>query len=302
MTPEGFKVEVPDGVLADLRDRLTRTRWAADYGNDSWRYGVNGDWLRSVVGYWLDQYDWRAQEAAMNAFPQFRVRLDGMPVHFIHRRATGPETDADHAQPRLAVDLLGLPEVIGPLTDPAAHGGDPADAFDVVVPSLPGFGFSTPLEGRDQRVEDRRPVGAADARGARVRALRGPGGDWGASSRHLGHRLRRPPARHPSPHPRLRHRLRNRGARGPGPGEEEWFTDSAHQTAASHVAVHIPDPQTWHARHDSPVGLPAWVLQRRRDWSDSGGDRSGPSTRTPRMWPWISCVAPDPPALRRATR
>ena len=80
MTPEAFKVEVPDGVLADLRDRLTRTRWAADYGNDSWRYGVNGDWLRSVVGYWLDQYDWRAQEAAINAFPQYRVRLDGIPT------------------------------------------------------------------------------------------------------------------------------------------------------------------------------------------------------------------------------
>ena len=109
---------MPDGVLADLRDRLTRTRWAADYGNDSWRYGVNGDWLRSVVGYWLDQYDWRAQEAAINAFPQFRVRLDGIPIHFIHVKGNGPAPlplILTHGWPWTFWDFHA---VIGPLSDP----------------------------------------------------------------------------------------------------------------------------------------------------------------------------------------
>ncbi len=137
-----FRVDVPDDVLADLRTRLKRTRWADDFANDNWQYGTNTAYLKDLVGYWIDGYDWRKQERAMNAYSQFRTEIDGIPIHFIHVRGKGPN-------PKPLVLSHGWPwtfweyrKVIDPLSDPGAHGGDPADAFDVVVPSVPGFGFS----------------------------------------------------------------------------------------------------------------------------------------------------------------
>ncbi len=175
-TPQAFRLEVGNDVLDDLRARLEHTRWAADYANDDWRYGTNGAWLRDIVAYWLDGYDWRAQEAAINAVPHFRVELEGVPIHFVHVRGTGPAPlplVLTHGWPWTFWDFH---EVIGPLADPAAHGGDPEDAFDVVVPSLPGFGFSTPLTKPGvNAVRHRGPLADAHARRARVRTLRRAG-------------------------------------------------------------------------------------------------------------------------------
>ena len=142
---EPYRVNVPDDVLDDLQVRLKRTRWVEDFANDGWQYGSNMSYLKELFAYWIEGYDWRKHECAMNAYSQFRAELDGVPIHFIHIRGKSPS-------PKPLVLSHGWPwtfweyrKVIGPLSDPGAYGGDPADAFDVVVPSLPGYGFSTPL-------------------------------------------------------------------------------------------------------------------------------------------------------------
>jgi hypothetical protein len=141
-------IHVPDEVLADLGRRLAQTRWFDDEGNDDWYYGVNGAYLRELVDYWRDGYDWRAAEAAINAYEHYRVRVDGVPVHFLRRPGSGPD-------PTPLLLTHGWPwtfwhwaKVLDPLADPGAHGGDPDEAFEVLVPSFPGFGFSSPLSGR----------------------------------------------------------------------------------------------------------------------------------------------------------
>ena len=142
---EPFRVDVPDEVLNDLQARLKLTRWADDFANEGWQYGTNTAYLKELVSYWIDGYDWRKQEREINGYPQFRTEIDGMPIHFTHVRGKGPN-------PKPLILSHGWPwtfweyhKVIGPLSDPGSHGGDPADAFDLVVPSLPGYGFSTPL-------------------------------------------------------------------------------------------------------------------------------------------------------------
>ena len=142
-----FRVEIPQRDLDDLQQRLARTRWPQAAPGAGWSRGVPRDYLEALVAYWRAGYDWRAQEAQLNAVPQFTTAIDGQTVHFLHVRS--PEPDAlplvlTHGWPSSPVEFL---DVIGPLSDPRAHGGDPADAFHLVIPSLPGYGFSTPLAG-----------------------------------------------------------------------------------------------------------------------------------------------------------
>jgi epoxide hydrolase len=136
-----FRIDIPQSELDHLRDRLTHTRWPRQLPG-AWARGVPVDYLKDLAGYWADGYDWRAHEAALNEFPQFLTEIDGQPIHFLHVRS--PEPDAlpliiTHSWPNSLAELM---DVIGPLTAPRAHGGDPAQAFHVVAPSLPGFGFS----------------------------------------------------------------------------------------------------------------------------------------------------------------
>ncbi|HEX2326924.1 MAG TPA: epoxide hydrolase [Chloroflexota bacterium] len=158
-----FKIEVPQAALDDLQDRLARTRWAteiplpppdpaAEPRNSpvapGWEEGVPLAYVQRLVAYWREGFDWRAQEARLNAHPQFLTEIEGQDVHFLHVRS--PEPGAmplilTHGWPASCVEYLDL---IGPLTDPRAHGGDPADAFHVVVPDWPGFAFSSPLRER----------------------------------------------------------------------------------------------------------------------------------------------------------
>ncbi len=143
-----YTVQIPQIDLDDLAERLDRTRWTAPLpatsGNE-WARGVPQPYLRELVEYWREHYDWRKAEAEINTYPQFTTMIDGLDVHFLHVRS--PEPDAlplllTHGWPGSFVEFL---DVIGPLTDPKAHGGDPADAFHVVIPSVPGFGFSGPI-------------------------------------------------------------------------------------------------------------------------------------------------------------
>ena len=139
-----FTVDIPQAQIDDLRARLGNTRWPDELPDVGWFYGVPTSYLRGLARYWSDDFDWRAQEARINELPQFVTEVDGQQVHFLHVRS--PEADAlplvvVHGWPGSFVEFLDL---AGPLTDPAAHGGDPADAFHLVIPSLPGFGFSGP--------------------------------------------------------------------------------------------------------------------------------------------------------------
>jgi epoxide hydrolase len=141
-----FRIEVPQAELDDLADRLARTRWPDELPGVGWSRGVPLGYLRQLAGYWQSGYDWRAQEARLNQHPQFTTTIDGQRIHFLHVRS--PEPDA---LPLLVVhgylsSVVEFTAIIGPLTNPRAHGGDPGDAFHVVAPSLPGFGFSTPAQ------------------------------------------------------------------------------------------------------------------------------------------------------------
>lgn len=139
-----FRIDIPQADLDELNDRLGRTRWPDALPGVGWSYGVDKDYLIDLIAYWRTEFDWREQEARLNKVPQFTTTIDGQNVHFVHLRS--PEPDATpliltHGWPSTPADFL---DVLGPLTDPRAHGGDPADAFHVVAPSVPGFGFSGP--------------------------------------------------------------------------------------------------------------------------------------------------------------
>jgi epoxide hydrolase len=143
-----FRIEISQDALDDLHERLVRTRFAAPAPDDDWAFGTPVSYLRETVAYWRDSFDWRTQEERMNRFPHYRTEIDGQPIHFVHVRSA--EADATpllltHTYPGSFADFL---DMIEPLTDPIAHGGRAEDAFHVVIPSIPGFGFSTPVVGR----------------------------------------------------------------------------------------------------------------------------------------------------------
>jgi pimeloyl-ACP methyl ester carboxylesterase len=279
---EPFRVEVPEADVADLRDRLRAIRWVGDAGNEDWRYGTNEKALADLCRTWAEDFDWRAQEAAINAFPQFRVELDEIPIHFVHVRGTGvPGGPAPvpiiltHGWPWTFWDYH---RVIGPLTDPEAHGGDPADAFDVVVPSLPGFAWSTPLTVTGvncQRTADLWARLMTEVLG--YERFAAGGGDWGGIvTANLAHaHADRLIAVHETLPGFVDLDYTAFGPDDYGPDEagrwEQHVAISA--TTVAHMAVHCADPQSLaYGLNDSPVGLAGWMLERRRAWSDCGGD------------------------------
>lgn len=143
-----FRIDIPQADLDDLRDRLARTRWSEELPDAGSDYGVTVDYVRRLASHWLNTYDWRAWEQKLNAIPQFTTEIDGQTVHFMHVRSAEPNAFPlilTHGWPGSVVEYL---DVIGPLTDPRAHGLDPALVFDVVIPSVPGFGFSGPTKDR----------------------------------------------------------------------------------------------------------------------------------------------------------
>ncbi|MGH3029685.1 MAG: epoxide hydrolase family protein [Gaiellaceae bacterium] len=140
-----FRIDIPQADLDDLKARLSRTRWPDERPDVGWSRGVPLDYLKELAGYWADTFNWREQEAKLNDVPQFVASFDGQDVHFLHVRSPEPEAlplMLVHGWPSSPVEFL---DVIGPLANPRAHGGDPRDAFHLVLPSLPGYGFSTPL-------------------------------------------------------------------------------------------------------------------------------------------------------------
>jgi hypothetical protein len=182
-----FLIDIPQADLADLRARLARTRWPDQLPEAGWDYGIPVDYVKELAEYWRTGYDWRINEQRLNAFPQFTTTIDGQNIHFLHVRSAEPDAlplIITHGWPGSIVEFM---EIIGPLTDPASHGGDPADAFHLVVPSIPGYGFSGPTTERGWNV--RRVAQAWDALMQRIGYGRygAQGGDWGSAiSRELG--------------------------------------------------------------------------------------------------------------------
>lgn len=277
MDTHPFRVDIPQADIDALRTRLDHTRWAPERDNDDWSYGVNGAYLRELTAYWRDAFDWREQEARINAFPQFTTEVDGVPIHFIYVRGKGPNPTPiilNHGWPWTFWDMK---DVIGPLADPASHGGDPADAFDVVVPSLPGFCFSGPLP--------RTGIGYVETAELWVKLMNGlgynrfvtQGGDAGAFvSAQLGHAHAESMIGVHLTFPVLPGVPNDAGDPADFSVAENMMAagdQDRGKTAQIHTLVNAVDPQTlaW-AMHDSPVGLAAWLLIRRRDWSDCDGD------------------------------
>lgn len=279
MQKEPFNISVPDKILQDLRERLTRTILPIDFSNSDWTYGVNRSYVDELVDYWLNQYDWRKCEQEMNAFAHYKTTIDNVPIHFIHESGKGPNAIPlilTHGWPWTFWDFH---KMIRPLTDPASFGGDPRDSFDVVVPSLPGFGFSSPLT-----VPGINFSNTADLWVSLMKDLLGyqkfgaHGGDWGALvTMQLGHKY----AKHLlGIHLSLASPLGVMAGEQPkpedySPEEADWPDRMAvaMKDTVSHVTVQATDPQTLaYAMHDSPVGLCAWILERRRNFSDCEGD------------------------------
>jgi pimeloyl-ACP methyl ester carboxylesterase len=274
-----FEISIPQGALDDLGDRLRRTRFAEDFGNDDWSFGVPSAYLRALVDHWVSDFDWRTQEAAMNQFAHYRADIDGIPIHFVHQPGCGPAPMPlvlTHGWPWTFWDYERL---IGPLSDPAAFGGDARDAFDVVVPSLPGTAFSSPLRStgigivatadlwlrlmRDTLGYSRFAAGGGDS-GAFVSARLGHGYPDHVIGIHLNFPATVTMAALGSVRPE-----------DYSPEEQRWLTDSPPQArgTTAHMAVHVEGPQTLAAAmNDSPAGLAAWMVERRRNWSDCEGD------------------------------
>jgi pimeloyl-ACP methyl ester carboxylesterase len=282
---EPSPIHVPEEVLEDLRTRLRLTRWPDDVGNDDWSYGVGRAFLQELAEYWRDEYDWRKAEAGLNAYEHYRTEVDGVPVHFMRKPGVGPD-------PVPLILSHGWPwtfwhwsKVIGPLADPAAYGGDPADAFDVIVPSLPGFGFSTPLPDHP----DMNFWKAADLWHTLMTRTLGYGkyaaggcDIGGLITSQLGHK-----------YPGELHAIHI----GSGlnldffTGDRAWdlsggkplpegLPEALHRQFvamerrnAVHLCAHTLDPSTLsYGLTDSPVGMLAWLLERWWSWSDCGGD------------------------------
>ena len=182
-----FRIDVPQADLDDLRDRLARTRWPDQLPGVGWDYGIPLEYVRELAWYWRDEYDWRVHEARLNGFDQFVTTIDGARVHFLHVRSAAAGAMPliiTHGWPGSVVEFW---DIIGPLTDPAAYGGSPSDAFHLVIPSIPGYGFSGPT--RDRGWDARRVARAWAELMSRLGYQRygAQGGDWGSViSRELG--------------------------------------------------------------------------------------------------------------------
>jgi len=276
-----FRIDIPESDLDDLRQRLRQTRWPDAETVDDWSQGIPLSYTRDLCEYWLQRYDWRACEASLKQFPQFRTSIDGLDIHFLHVQS--PEAGAlplvlTHGWPGSIVEFR---KVIGPLTNPVAHGGDAADAFHVVCPSLPGFGFSgkpaSPGWGTE-RIAD-----AWDELMTRLGYARygAQGGDWGAGvTARLG-------IRH-ADHVAGIHL--NMVTAPPDPATMNDLTDQ--EKSALAAMKHYQDwdsgyskeqstrPQTvGYGLVDSPAGLCAWIVEKFWAWTDSDGDPANVLTR-----------------------
>ena len=271
-----FEITVPDEVLEDLDRRLAQTRFPDQIG-ESWVYGTDVTYLQELVTYWRDEYDWREQEAQLNAFDHYKTEIDDLDIHFIHQRS--PEPDAlpvviTHGWPGSIVEFL---KVIGPLTDPVAHGGNAEDAFHVVAPSMPGYGFSDKPREPGMGPEQIADINAQLMARLGYNHYGAQGGDWGAGvSRWLAYKY--------APHVVGLHL--NMLFAGPPPDSddptggatpEELQRMQARRATLgegfAYTKIQGTKPQSLgYGLNDSPAGLAGWIIEKFQSWCDCNGD------------------------------
>jgi pimeloyl-ACP methyl ester carboxylesterase len=267
-----FRIDIPQAELDDLSDRLARTRWPDELPGGGWSRGVPLAYLRDLAEYWRTVYDWRAQEASLNQFAQFTTSIDGQNIHFLHVRSPEPQAlplIITHGWPGSVVEFMNL---IDPLTDPRSHGGDPADAFHVVAPSIPGYGFSGPTRQAGWNVRRIATAWAELMGRLGYQRYGAQGGDWGSGiSRdlgivdqthvigvHLTMLLTFPPG---------------------DPSQLELTDDEKARLArltrfnrelSGYAMIQSTRPQTLaYGLTDSPAGQLAWIVEKFKDWTDS---------------------------------
>ncbi|MFT4038809.1 MAG: epoxide hydrolase [Thermomicrobiales bacterium] len=266
-----FTIAIPEAELDDLRRRLAATRWPDEIDEAGWDYGIPLATTQELAAYWQEGYDWRAGEAKLNAFPQFQTIIDGQNIHFLHVRS--PEPDAlplilTHGWPGSIVEFL---DIIGPLTDPRAHGGDPADAFHVVVPSIPGFGFSGPTHERGW------DVGRIARAWAVLMARLGydrygaQGGDWGSAiSRDLGAVAPEHVVGVHLNYLRVNPNVENLPPLSPVDTARLEKLRAYYAAIPGYIGIQSTKPQTLaYGLNDSPAGQLAWIAEKFHAWSDS---------------------------------
>jgi pimeloyl-ACP methyl ester carboxylesterase len=285
-----FRVHVPEAVLVDLRRRVKATRWPDRETVADQSQGVRLDKIQPLVRYWGASYDWRKVEASLNALPQFMTEIDGLDIHFIHVRSRHPNAMPliiTHGWPGSVMEML---KVIDPLTNPTAHGGSAEDAFDVVLPSMPGYGFSGKPKGPGWGAE--RMGKAWDVLMKRLGYTRyvSQGGDWGsvvadAMARQAPQGLLGIHVNMPATVPADVANALSKGEPAPGglSDEEKAAFDSLnhlYQKGGGYAALMVTRPQTLgYALEDSPAGLAAFFYDKFTEWSDSGGDADKAFTR-----------------------
>jgi pimeloyl-ACP methyl ester carboxylesterase len=276
-----FRIEVSEADLRDLRQRLKQTRWPEPETVKDWSQGVPLAYLRELCSYWGEGYDWRATEARLNALPQFRTVIDGLGIHFLHIRS--PHAEAlplviTHGWPGSIAEFL---KVLGPLTDPTAHGGETADAFHVVCPSLPGYGFSDKPAQPGWGVERIAAAWTVLMDRLGYKRYGAQGSDWGTSvsacigqqdAEHVAGIHLTPPLAPPDPATFDDLTERERAALA--------SLEHSAELDSGYSREHSTRPQTiGYALVDSPAALCAWIIEKFWAWTDCDGDLESVLTR-----------------------
>jgi pimeloyl-ACP methyl ester carboxylesterase len=274
MSIQAFKIHLAQSVLDELRERLGRTRWPDEVEGAGWDYGTDLGYLKELVDFWQHTFDWRAQETRLNHFAQFRTRLDGVSIHFVHERArhgSGIPLILTHGWPSSFIELLPLVPL---LTDPRAYGMD-GPAFDVVIPSLPGYGWSSRPTHRGVTTHNTAGLWHRLMQRLGYERYGAQGGDFGAAVTTF--------MALSNPKPLLGIHLSNLelapysgpGARPLSEAELVYLAQYHHwvEVDGGYKAIQSTRPQTLaYGLNDSPVGLAAWIVEKFRAWSDCDGD------------------------------
>jgi pimeloyl-ACP methyl ester carboxylesterase len=274
MPVQPFHIDIPQSTLTDLQERLARTRTTDRLGGPGWEHGTDPDYLKELCAYWRQGFDWRKQEAYLNSFKHFRAEIDGVGIHFLHEKGKGSNTIPIllvHGWPDSFARFL---KIIPLLTDPGAHGADPRDSFDVIVPSLPGYGFSDKPRKAELTFNFADLLHKLMVEELSYQRFAVQGGDWGGmvaenmarsySASVIGIHLTDVPFYHMFQKPS-----------NPSDAEEKYLKqmEKFQQKEAAYALIQGTRPETLAAGlNDSPAGLAAWLLEKFRAWSDCDGE------------------------------
>lgn len=275
-----FKIDIPQSQLDDLKQRLAATRWPDEMPGVGWSRGAPLGYIKELAEYWRTGYDWRAAEARLNQFPQFRTEIDGVQVHFLHVRSPEPTAMPvilTHGWPSSVVEFI---DVIGPLTNPVAHGGTAADAFHVIIPSIPGYGFSGPTGQPGWDTERVAQAWKTLMRSLGYDRYLVQGGDWGmpislrlglADPQHVAgvhvNMLATFPPANPSDQAAMGALM---AELSPADVARAQFAGYFAQDGAGWLKIQCTRPQSIaYGLTDSPVGQLAWIIEKFKEWTDS---------------------------------